>query len=113
MNSNELYRHIQREKIRGSGAVTAAKLEFYQRLLNPLAFIIMTLIGVAISSRKTRGGLGVHLAIGISLAFGFIVLMRMCTVFAENGNFPPFLAVLVPQLLFGIAAIYLIKKAPK
>ena len=113
MNSDELYKHIQLEKLRGSGAVTAAKLEFYQRLLNPIAFIIMTFIGVAISSRKSRGGLGVHLAIGITLAFGFIVLMRLCTVFAENGNFPPFLAVLTPQLVFGVAAIILIKKAPK
>jgi lipopolysaccharide export system permease protein len=113
MNSIELYHHIEHETMRGSGAVTAAKLDFYQRLLNPLAFLVMTFIGVAISSRKTRGGLGLHLAIGISLAFGFIVLMRVCAVFAENGNLPPFLAVLLPQLIFGIAALYLIKKAPK
>ena len=113
MNSIELYHHIQHETMRGSGAVTAAKLEFYQRLLNPLAFLVMTFIGVAISSRKTRGGIGLHLAIGISLAFGFIVLMRVCSVFSENGNLPPFLAVFVPQLVFGIAALYLIKKAPK
>jgi lipopolysaccharide export system permease protein len=113
MNSIELYDHIQLETMRGSGAVTEAKLEFYQRLLNPLAFIIMTFIGVAISSRKTRGGLGVHLAIGIALAFGFIVLMRVCNVFAVNGNFPPFLAVLFPQIVFGIATIVLIRLAPK
>lgn len=113
MNSIELYDHIQHEAMRGSGAVTAAKLEFYQRLLNPLAFLVMTFIGVAISSRKVRGGIGLHLAIGISLAFGFIVLMRVCAVFAENGNLPPFLAVFLPQLIFGIAALYLIKKAPK
>lgn len=113
MNSFELYDHIQKETLRGSGAVTEAKLDFYQRILNPLAFIIMTFIGVAISSRKTRGGLGVHLAIGIALAFGFIVFMRVCNVFAVNGNFPPFLAVLLPQLVFGIAAAVLIRFAPK
>ncbi len=113
MNSIELYKHIQHEKMRGSGAVTIAKLELYQRLLNPIAFIVMTFIGVAISSRKSRGGIGVHLAIGITLAFGFIVFMRICSVFAINGNFAPFLAVILPQLVFGIAAIILIKKAPK
>jgi lipopolysaccharide export system permease protein len=113
MNSVELQEHIKLESLRGSGTVTTAKLELYQRLLNPLAFIIMTFIGVAISSRKTRGGLGVHLAIGITLAFGFIVFMRMCNVFALNGNFPPFLAVLLPQLTFGIAAVVLIHFAPK
>ena len=113
MNSIELYKHIQNEKMRGSGALVAAQLEYYQRILNPITFIIMTFIGVAISSRKTRGGLGVHLAIGITLAFGFIVFMRMCNVFALNGNFPPFLAVALPQLTFGIAAAVLIAKAPK
>ena len=113
MNSIELYHHIQNEEMRGSGAVIVAKLEFYQRLLNPFAFFVMTFIGVAISSRKSRGGIGVHLAIGISLAFAFIVFMRVCNVYASNGNLPPFLAVLIPQLVFGIAAIILIKKAPK
>ena len=113
MNSIELYRHIQHETMRGSSTVTEAKLEFYQRILNPLAFLIMTFIGVAVSSRKTRGGIGVHLAIGITLAFGQIVMMRMFSVFALNGNFPPFLSIIIPQLVFAIAAIILIRKAPK
>lgn len=113
MNSPELYRHIQHERMRGSGTVITAKLELYQRLLNPLAFIIMTFIGVAISSRKSRGGIGVHLAIGISLAFAFIVFMKVCSVFSINGNLNPLLAVLLPQVTFGIAAAILIKKAPK
>ena len=114
MNSVELYHHIQREKIRGSGAVTAAKNRrpsrcsqlSQTRLWQPF----MRLLSVFSFS---CGGLGVHLAIGITLAFGFIVFMRVCTVFAENGNLPPFLAVLLPQLTFGIAALILIKKAPK
>lgn len=113
MNTPALIRHIEREKIRGTGTVKEAKIELYQRLLNPLAIIVMTFIGVSISSRKTRGGLGMHLAIGITLAFGFIVFMKVTTVFATGGEMPPFLAVLLPQLVFGIAAGYLIYKAPK
>lgn len=113
MSTPTLIRHIGEEKSRGSGAVVNAKIELYQRLLTPLAIIVMTFIGVAISSRKTRGGIGVHLAIGISIAFAFIVFMKISTVFATNGNLPPFWAVLLPQMIFGIAAIYLIYKAPK
>lgn len=113
MNTLKLTKYIEKEKMRGSGAVIEAKIEFYQRILNPLAIIVMTFIGVSISSRKTRGGIGVHLAIGISIAFAFIVFMKISTVFAINGNLPPFLAVLLPQLVFGIAAIYLIRTAPK
>ena len=113
MNTPTLIRHIMREKVRGTGTVKEAKIELYQRLLNPLAIIVMTFIGVAISSRKTRGGIGMHLAIGITLAFGFIVFMKVTTVFAIGGNMSPFLAVLLPQLVFGVAAVYLIYKAPK
>ncbi len=113
MNTPALIRHINRETVRGTGTVGEAKIELWQRLLNPLAIIVMTFIGVAISSRKTRGGIGVHLAIGITLAFGFIVFMKVTTVFAINGTLTPFLAVLLPQLLFGFAAAYLIKIAPK
>ena len=113
MNTPALIRHIDRETVRGTGTVGEAKIELWQRLLNPLAIIVMTFIGVAISSRKTRGGIGLHLAIGITLAFGFIVFMKITTVFAINGTLTPFLAVLLPQLVFGAAAAYLIHIAPK
>lgn len=113
MNSYKLHQHIQREKMRGSNAVVTAQIELYQRLFNPLAIIVMTFIGVGVSSRKSRGGTGVHLAIGITLAFGFVVFMKISNVFAINGNLPPALAVLLPQIIFGIIAAYAIKFAPK
>ena len=99
--------------MRGTGTVKAARIELWQRLINPLAIIVMTLIGVAIAARKSRGGIGVHLAIGISIAFSFIVFMKITTVFATNGDLSPFMAVLLPQIVFAIAAAWLIYKAPK
>lgn len=113
MNSPKLYQYIKRERMRGSSAVVAAQIEFYQRLFTPLAIFIMTLIGVAVSSNKSRGGIGAKLAIGISLAFAFIIFMRISTVFSTNGNLSPALAVLTPQIIFGIAAVFLIYKSPK
>lgn len=113
MTTPELVRYIHREEMRGTGTVKTAKIEFYQRLINPIAIIVMTFIGVAIAARKTRGGIGVHLAIGISIAFSFIVFMKITTVFATNGDLSPFMAVLLPQIIFSIAAIWLIYKAPK
>ena len=113
MNTPQLIRRIHREEMRGTGTVKTAKIELWQRMLNPLAIIVMTLIGVAIAARKSRGGTGVHLAIGISIAFSFIVFMKVTTVFATNGDLSPFLAVLLPQIIFGIAAVWLIYKAPK
>ena len=113
MNSVELVKHIKKETIRGSGAVKNAKIELYQRLFNPISIIIMTFIGVAVSSHKRRGGLGIHLTVGLALAFLYIVLMRFCTVFSVNGNLSPLLAVLLPQIIFALIAIYLIRIVPK
>jgi lipopolysaccharide export system permease protein len=113
MNTPMLMKHIEREQMRGTGTVKEARIELYQRMLNPLAIIVMTFIGVAIASRKIRGGIGMHLAIGIAIAFAFIVFMKITTVFAINGDLSPFMAVLLPQLVFGIAAAYLIHVAPK
>lgn len=113
MNSIQLYHYIVREKMRGSTTVVAAKIELYQRLLNPLAIIVMTFIGLGVSSRKTRGGIGVHLAIGITLAFGFIVFMKVSTVYAIFGTLNPFVAVLLPQAVFGVIAAVMIRTAPK
>lgn len=113
MNTFELYRHIEHQRMRGSTTIIESQIEFYQRLFNPLAIIIMTVMGVAVSSRKTRGGMGMHLAIGISLAFAFVVFMKITTVFATNGNLPPVLAILLPQIVFGVASIYLVRIAPK
>ncbi|MBR1549340.1 MAG: LptF/LptG family permease [Bacteroidales bacterium] len=113
MNTPDLIHYIHREQMRGTGTVKAAQIELWQRLINPLAIIVMTLIGVAIAARKRRGGIGVHLAIGISIAFAFIVFMKITTVFATNGDLSPFMAVLLPQIIFSIAAAWLIYKAPK
>lgn len=113
MNTPALIKHIKREKFRGTGIVKEAQIELWQRLLNPIAIIVMTFIGVAIAARKSRGGIGLHLAMGITIAFAFIVFMKITTVFATNGDLSPFMAVLLPQLIFGIAAGVLIYKAPK
>ncbi len=113
MNTPTLIRHIEREAMRGTGTVKEAQIELWQRLLNPLAIIVMTFIGVAIAARKSRGGIGAHLAIGITIAFAFIVFMKITTVFSTGANLPPFVAILLPQVIFGIAAGILIYKAPK
>lgn len=113
MNTPALIKHIKRERFRGTGIVKEAQIELWQRLLNPIAIIVMTFIGVAIAARKSRGGIGLHLALGITIAFAFIVFMKITTVFATNGDLSPFMAVLLPQLIFSIAAGILIYKAPK
>ena len=74
---------------------------------------VLTLIGIAVSSRKKRGGIGVNIAIGLGFVFIYIFAMKVTNVAALNIGFPPLIAVWIPNILFGILGIYLYKIAPK
>jgi len=89
------------------------KLEKNKRASGPVAIIILTIIGVALSSKKVRGGIGMHLGVGIGLTFSYILLMQVSTVFSTFGNLSPVIASWIPNIIFTFIAIYLLKKAPK
>lgn len=113
MNTSELKAFIEREKAKGSAYVPTYELEMYQRTANPFATYILTVIGVAVSSRKKRGGIGLNIAIGLCIVLVYIFAMKIMAVAAENVGFPTILAAWVPNFIFGIIAIIMYKMAPK
>ncbi|SFC27379.1 lipopolysaccharide export system permease protein [Parapedobacter composti] len=113
MNMTELNERIEKEKIRGTGMMTDLLLEKYKRFVTPLAAYVLTLMGVALSSKKVRGGIGLSLGIGIGLSFTYIVFIQFATMFSLKGGLPPIIAVFIPNLIFGALAFYLLHKAPK
>ena len=113
MNYRELRDFIEMEKLRGSGNLTTFQIEKHKRIAFPFATIVLTLIGVSLSSRKVRGGLGFNLGVGITICFAFILFMQVTTVFATFGNLPAVIAVWIPNFIFGILALWLLKIAPK
>ncbi|WP_316736560.1 LptF/LptG family permease [Pedobacter aquatilis] len=113
LSTNELSEKIRKEKIRGTGIMNDLQFEQYKRYLHPLSAFVLTLIGVALSSRKVRGGVGVSLGIGIFLSFAYIVFNQFTQMFSTKGGLPPFIAVLLPTIVFGLLGFYLLKRAPK
>ncbi len=113
MNLVQLTTFIEQEKVRGSHLVKDYEILNYQRIVNPFAVVVMTFIAVSVSFRKARGGVGLHLALGLLIAFAFVVFMKFSTVFSIKGNLPPLISVLIPIVVFGVAAYILIRKAPK
>jgi len=113
MNTKELNNRIEKEEIRGTGMMNDLLLEKYKRIINPFSAFILTLIGVALSSKKVRGGIGVSLGIGIGLSCAYIVLERFTSMFSLKGGLDPLVSVLIPNVLFLILGIILIIKAPK
>lgn len=113
MTFGELERYIQKEKLKGEKEIVFYNMEKYNRLASPFSMLVMTLIGVSLSSRKLRGGIGMHLGLGILLTFAYILLMRVSTVFATVGNLPPSIAAWIPNLIFLVIGLMLLKTAPK
>ncbi len=113
MNMRELNDRIEKEETRGTGIIVNLKLEKYKRFVYPLSAFVLTLMGVSLASRKVRGGIGLPLGIGIFLSFAYILFIQFSTMFALKGGLPPIIAVIIPNLIFGMVGIYLLIKAPK
>ncbi len=109
----ELNEFIKLERFRGSEMLNTLLVERYNRDAIPVSVIILTIIGVVLASRKVRGGSGLHLAIGVVISVLYILCSRFTLVFASQGNFTPFLAAWTPNIIFGLLAFYLYKRAPK
>lgn len=113
MNTADLDAYIILEKQRGSDMLNSLLLERYNRDAIPVSVLILSLIGAILASRKKRGGSGANLALGVLLSMLYVLASRLTVVFAIKGNFPPLLAAWFPNIIFGVLAIYLYRKAPK
>ena len=113
MTSPELKEYIDKQKRRGFANIKEFEIEYYQRIAMSFAAFILTTIGVSLSSRKMKGGMGLHLGVGLALSFSYILFQTVSATFAVNGNTPPIIAVWIPNILYTFIAIYLYRKAPK
>ncbi|MFI5151540.1 MAG: LptF/LptG family permease [Bacteroidia bacterium] len=113
MTGEELVNYIKEQKMKGAENVEEMEIAKHSRIAFPFATFILTLIGVSLASRKVRGGIGIHLFIGITISFTYIVFMQISSVFAQKGITPAYVAVWIPNFVYAILAAYLLRKAPK
>ncbi len=113
LNYTELNDFIAKESRRGSGNINRYLVVAYKRWSIPISAFILTIIAVAVASFKRRGGMGVNLAVGISLAFIFIFFDKVFGTMAEQSTFSPLIAVWFPNIVFGILAVILLFRAKR
>ncbi|MEE1148991.1 MAG: LptF/LptG family permease [Alistipes sp.] len=109
----ELNDFFAQQRSKGSDDLFLIEVERHTRFSYPFSTFILTLIGVAIASRKVRGGMGMHIGMGITLCFTYIMLGRVFEQIALGGTVPPWLGVWLPNIIFAIIALYVYIKAPK
>ena len=113
MTSTELDEYITKQKRRGFANIKEFQIEYHQRIAMSFAAFILTIIGASLSTRKVKGGMGLHLGVGLALSFSYILFQTVSSTFAVNGSTPPVVAVWIPNILYSFIAIYLYKKAPR
>ena len=112
MNFFDLNDYIEEQRLRGA-KLDKAQIEKNNRTAIPFSAFVLTLIGVSLSSRKVRGGIGLNIAVGIALSFGYILFMRFSEAFVQANIAPPLIATWIPNTLFLIIGIVLYYRAPK
>jgi len=113
MTNRDLNDYIRGEREKGSAGLSAYYVELYKRTATAFSFYPLTLLAVAISSRKQRGGIGLHLGIGIFITLIFMLLTQIFNTFGITNVMIPAMAVWTPVVLFFVVALYMMIKAPK
>jgi lipopolysaccharide export system permease protein len=113
MTYRELYNYIELLQMQGSEELKVFLIEKHRRYASPFAVFILTLIGVSLSSKKIRGGIGMSIGIGLALSFSYILFQQFASQFCLKGNLSPMLAMWIPNILYIIIALVLYKLAPK
>lgn len=113
LTTPELNKYLNKQKERGVADIKEYEVEYYRRFSFPFSCFILTLIGVSLASRKVRGGMGLHLGLGLLISFTYILLDTVSGSFAIGSGIPPVLAVWSPNIIYTLIGLLLYKKAPK
>jgi lipopolysaccharide export system permease protein len=113
MTFSAILKYIREDKEKGGGMSKFYIIEAHKRIANSLGTIIMTLLGLSVASRKNRRGVGVHLFFGIALAFTFIFLQQISTVFSIFGGFSPALGAWMPNIIYSFVCFFMIRTCQK
>lgn len=113
LTSPELRHYINKQKARGVANLQQFELEYEKRFAMTAAAFILTVIGLSLSSRKVRGGMGINIGIGLMLSFSYILFMTVTQTFAISGYTSPRLAMWIPNIIYTIIAIFLYRRAAR
>lgn len=111
MSTPQLNEYINRQRAKGVANIKSFEIEYHRRFAMTAAAFILTIIGMSLSSRKVKGGMGVNIGIGLVLSFSYILFMTVTSTFAISGLTSPIVAMWIPNMLYLIIAIVLYRRA--
>ncbi len=113
LNLGELEKFVRDQRLQGAENIEEFEIALYNRFSNPFSAFILTIIGLSLSSRKMKGGIGMQIGAGIALSFAYILFMQFSAQFSIGGNMAPLLASWLPNIIFTVIAVILFFITPK
>ncbi|MDE7470245.1 MAG: LptF/LptG family permease, partial [Paramuribaculum sp.] len=113
MTSADLKEYIDRQKERGVANIKSFEIEYHRRYAMCAAALILTIIGMSLSSKKVKGGMGLNIGIGLVLSFSYILFMTVTSSFAVSGMVPPIVAMWIPNIVYSIIAVIVYRRAAR
>lgn len=113
LTTPQLSEYIRKQKMRGVANIKAFEIEKESRYASLAAAFILTLIGMSLSSRKVKGGMGINIGIGLTLSFSYILFSAVTSSFAISGATTPFIAMQIPNVIYLIIGLYLYYRASR
>lgn len=113
LTSPQLREYISRQKERGVANIKAFEIEYEKRIAMCAAAFILTVIGMSLSSKKVKGGMGVNIGLGLVLSFSYILFMTVTSSFAISGLTSPMVAMWIPNIIYSVIAVILYVKASR
>ena len=113
LSTPQLRQYIERQKQRGVANIQAFEIEYQKRFAMCAAAFILTVIGMSLSSKKVKGGMGVNIGIGLMLSFSYILFMTVTSSFAVSGITSPLVAMWIPNIIYAVIALLLYLKASR
>lgn len=113
MTTDKLQSFISDQKMKGAENTKFYELERYRRTAVPFSVIILTIIGMALTTHKVRNGMGIYLVLGLLISGAFIIIQQFSSVFTTQGNLNPLLGAWLPNMIFSVVAVILVIRAPK
>lgn len=104
----ELWQYVERAQAEGYDA-TKYRVDLYAKTAFPMVCLIMSLMGSGLALRgKTRDGMAVSFAYGIVTAFVYWSAYSFCLSLGYGEVLPAWLAAWTANILFGLAAAFLL-----
>ena len=113
MTTPALQKYISRQQKRGVANIQNFEVEYHRRFAMTAAAFILPIIGMALSSRKSKGGMGLNIGIGLVLSFSYILFITITQTFAISGLTSALVAMWIPNLIYAIIAIIIYRNAAR